>query len=187
METYNNNVHNILFRGFHADKNGKYTILLNNERITGDWLYGSLLRFGKNNFIIPNEAATADEVEICFSWDLIKANYGVIPETVGQYIGLRDSSRTKDYPEGQMIFAGDICSFVDFFSGSDNETYCEGVWEFAEGYFYISDRLSSEMTDLVYNGRFEGYVLGNVFSTPEDFKGASFFEEYIPEDNKGEV
>lgn len=32
----------------------------------------------------------------------------VIPETVGQYTGLRDCKRTKEYPEGQPIFEGDI-------------------------------------------------------------------------------
>lgn len=32
----------------------------------------------------------------------------VLPETVGQYTGLRDCKRTEEYPEGQRIFEGDI-------------------------------------------------------------------------------
>ena len=32
----------------------------------------------------------------------------VIPETVGQSTGLKDSKRTEEYPEGQEIFEGDI-------------------------------------------------------------------------------
>lgn len=34
--------------------------------------------------------------------------YEVDPETVGQYTGLRDCKRTEEYPEGQMIFEGDV-------------------------------------------------------------------------------
>ena len=37
----------------------------------------------------------------------------VIPETVGQYTGLRDCKRTAEYPEGQMIFEGDIVTIPD--------------------------------------------------------------------------
>ena len=32
----------------------------------------------------------------------------VIPETVGQYTGLKDRKRTPEYPEGQEIYEGDI-------------------------------------------------------------------------------
>lgn len=37
----------------------------------------------------------------------------VDPETVGQYTGLRDCKRTAEYPEGQMIFEGDIVLELD--------------------------------------------------------------------------
>lgn len=40
--------------------------------------------------------------------------YYVDPETVGQYTGMRDCKRTEEYPEGQMIFEGDIVSFVRY-------------------------------------------------------------------------
>lgn len=32
----------------------------------------------------------------------------VDPETMGQFTGLRDCKRTEEYPEGQMIFEGDV-------------------------------------------------------------------------------
>lgn len=34
--------------------------------------------------------------------------YRVDPETVGQYTGVRDCKRTEEYPDGQMIFEGDV-------------------------------------------------------------------------------
>ncbi len=34
--------------------------------------------------------------------------YPVEPETVGQYIGLKDKKRTEEFPEGQEIYEGDI-------------------------------------------------------------------------------
>ncbi len=87
-------------------------------------------------------------------------SYLVNPETVGQYTGLSDKTGTK-------IFEGDICSFIDFHSGSDMETYCEGVWDFEDGQFYISNRLSCDTSDLICEGVFEGYIIGNIHDNPE--------------------
>ena len=37
----------------------------------------------------------------------IECSTEVLPGTVGQYTGLKDSKRTKEYPEGQEIYEGD--------------------------------------------------------------------------------
>ena len=50
------------------------------------------------------------------------------PETIGQYTGLKDSTRTKEFPEGKEIFEGDKVK-LESFSPS------EYIVEFIEGAF----------------------------------------------------
>lgn len=176
----------VLFRGFAACKTGKAVIMVNGIKYKGEWVYGSFLCLGDKYYIVPIDEANNNDSEPMYFWKLSKTLCDVIPETVGQYVGLRDKTATKEFPEGQKIFTGDICSFIDFFGGSDMETYCEGEWKFGDWDFYITDRLSADMGDLVYNGQFDGYVLGNIFSTPEDFKGHYFIEENLAENDEGE-
>ena len=176
----------VLFRGFTPCKTGETVIVVNDTKYKGEWVYGSFVRLGEKYYIIPCDEINNSDSEPMYLWMLSKTICGIIPETVGQYVGLRDKTNTKEFPEGQRIFTGDICSFIDFFDGSDMETYCEGEWKFGDWDFYITDRLSAGMGDLVYNGRFDGYVLGNIFSTPEDFKGHYFIEENLTENDEGE-
>ena len=60
----------------------------------------------------------------------------VDPETVGQYTGLRDCKRTKEYPEGQMIFEGDIVrgTFYGFPMPLENYVFVIGWQEDVAGY-----------------------------------------------------
>lgn len=72
----------------------------------GEWVEGDL-RHGGYYLNDP-------DVYICVRFADTMINYPVDPETVGQYTGLRDCKRTEEYPEGQMIFEGDIVSFVRY-------------------------------------------------------------------------
>ena len=68
----------------------------------GEWLYGSL--------ILSEDGSRAFIGHIRF-WDdsMPVASYQeVIPATVGQSMGRKDTKRTKEYPEGQEIFERDI-------------------------------------------------------------------------------
>ncbi|WP_127483957.1 YopX family protein [Paenibacillus ehimensis] len=70
------------------------------KRIDNDeWVYGYLI----GNDVIVGKIVEWDSEFFCTEfW------YKVDPETVGQYIGLRDSKRTKEYPNGQEIYEGDV-------------------------------------------------------------------------------
>lgn len=130
-------------------------ILFRGKDVRGNWHTGLLAHLG-NAWYISNKAGIATA-------------YEVIPETVGQYTGLTDRN-------GKKIFEGDICSFIDFHSGSDVETYCEGEWKYDDGQFYITNRLSSDMPDYIFEGEFDGYIIGNIY---DKAKGAENAEQGI--------
>jgi hypothetical protein len=94
------------------------------------WVYGWYMeRYGQSYIINIDSKRDVDNM------------FAVIPETVGQQVGPKDKKRTKKYPEGQEIYAGDVvvigcynlravikyehCSFRMFHvPGSDRRKYC---------------------------------------------------------------
>ena len=90
----------LLFRGFHPC-DGLETIVLNGTTIQGKWIEGLYgMEKGK---IFPEEVShyIITQEDRCFPM-----RNAVIPETVGQYTGLTDSS-------GQKVFESDILKFTD--------------------------------------------------------------------------
>ena len=86
----------LLFRGFHPC-DGPDTIVVDGEKIKGEWVYGNLFvnkLTGQHMIIAPNK-----EID---RFDYIT----VTPSTVGQYSGLDDS-------DGRKVFEGDILKFRD--------------------------------------------------------------------------
>ena len=51
-----------------------------------------------------------------------------------EYIGLKDCKRTKKYPEGEMIFEGDILKVMN--PDSERDTDCVVEWDKRGGYVY---------------------------------------------------
>ncbi|MHB8172117.1 MAG: YopX family protein [Thermincolia bacterium] len=83
----------IKFRGERVNKKPYYEFYATDNQ---EWAYGSLFVDNNKHYCIVNDHGgfrSVDEVD---------------PATVGQYTGLRDRKRTKEFPEGQEIYEGDI-------------------------------------------------------------------------------
>ena len=87
-----------------------------------------------------------------------------------QWIGLRDNTRTEEFPEGKEIFEGDIVQIKD-----DWDTYGMNAGEIYEVYFNAGGFRLKPKYD-VYKRGARGFwlddgndvtVLGNVYENPE--------------------
>ena len=112
--------------------------------LTDEWFYGDLVHSAdkKRTAILVNDKDSYDECE-------------VVPETVGQFIGLYDC-------DGKEIFEGDILDFNGF---TVEVRFVRGVFAFlANG--NLDDELCGDCrTDLFAK------VIGNVYENPDIMKG----------------
>lgn len=97
----------LVCRGFHADKNGKSTIIVDGKHVRGDWVVGRYVEatqhwhdFGKHKSWIVTSALQNG------GYFNVMGRYAVIPDTVGQWV-------TNDR-NGNDLFEGDIVkSYLD--------------------------------------------------------------------------
>ncbi len=106
---------------------------------TNTWVYGFYCRYGhakqEKSYIIPDYASTLCIVEI-------------VPETLGQYIGLTDRYDVK-------IFEGDIVDILTENSDIGIIKYDEGGFEVEADGFVIDFRRNIDGTDVE--------VIGNIY------------------------
>ncbi len=124
-------------------------ILFRGKTAGGEWIEGFPMVF------------TDNYVQICRPMEHSRT---VFPETIGQYTGLTDKN-------GKKIFEGDIVLFED--ESPSNYEYHDctemrcGAIEYGDNCFYITDRIAVEMEDLIYDGKLDVEVIGNIHDNPE--------------------
>lgn len=117
----------------------------------GEWVDGNLVYTRTTTLGVVTEIYT------------LEMSYQVIPETVGQCTGLKDKN-------GKLIFEGDIVEYMDAYSdcnGEYTEFMNEGEVAYEDGSYFITNRSSVEMSDIVYKGKLDGNIIGNIHDNPE--------------------
>ena len=117
------------------------------KAVIGEWVEGYYFKTeisGKDAHYILRYGKWADNV------------FGAVPETVGQYIGLKDRNEKK-------IFEGDIVKIPSFIPSIM-------VIGFIEGAFCLVDKNGDFVADIHYihhAGVNDSEVIGNIYDNPE--------------------
>lgn len=131
-------------------------ILFRGKRVdNGEWVEGNLVRDAKRQrYFIMHLLITIP------SGHYIEDEYEVIPETVGQYTGLKDK-------DGKKIFEGDVAQYVGIFKKDFYEI------TFNNGSFCTRDIIRQENYGTSFDDSEFGMsgdmleVIGNIHDNPE--------------------
>lgn len=128
----------------------------------GKWIYGDLLQYENGDVAIFGEKLSSFGYECT---EMSKRDR-VIPDTIGQYTGLKDK-------DGNKIFEGDILEYIGKRKDNMNKVYRRKV-VFHEGIFALLSKELQAYSALKHHcmedGRFAWRVIGNVHDNPELMK-----------------
>lgn len=134
----------------------------------GEWVEGYYFkRYRRSNGGVYHYISTGDIEYSC-------GTFPVDPATVGQYVGLHDSKRTAEYPEGQEIYEGDVVE--QRLLPTKRIIYkFAALWSQEKAAFVIDGGTPYErrhlLSDYCQNPPYEVEVIGNIRDNPELIKG----------------
>lgn len=124
----------------------------------GKWIYGDLLQYENGDVAIFGENLSSFG---CECTEMSKRDR-VIPDTIGQYTGLKDK-------DGNKIFEGDILEYIGKRKDNMNKVYRRKV-VFHEGMFALLSKELQAYSALKHHcmedGRFAWSVIGNIHDNP---------------------
>lgn len=116
----------------------------------GDWVYGYYVKCRNFIYILPDTTKGGyDERWEDDQW------IEVDPETVGQYTNLKDSKRTKKFPEGQKAYEKDI---IKVFGGDVFDIVGEIIFD--DFQWVIVHEKKTPLCDILYNN-LDFEIIGN--------------------------
>ena len=128
----------------------------------GEFAYGAYFDNGVKTYIITvDDNDSNDEEDFTLN--------EVIPESVGQFTGLRDSKRTEEYPDGQEIYEGDIvhCKMISANRTHYLDDYIATVEDdICNPCFALKQANGNVEYDFIKCGLMELEVIGNIHSNP---------------------
>lgn len=138
------------------------TIKFRGKRKGGiEWLYGDLNHIEGNVFIMPR---TEDTPTNSPDW------FEVVPETVGQFLGLRDV-------KGEDIYEGDVLEYIVGARGHETKIRQVVIW-YVDGFKFNTTKPTIKknyLNQLIvptprranYNEWYKSTVIGNIYEHPD--------------------
>ncbi|HET8735911.1 MAG TPA: YopX family protein [Pricia sp.] len=126
---------------------------------TKEWVYGSLIVNKSGDYTITQITYNPVSKGVINGWC-----FGVMPETVGQYTGLKDRN-------GKEIYEGDVLSDYTETDEGIIKSHCQVLWNEACGSWELDMSMTQNRSYTFYLAEelldFEYEISGNIYENPE--------------------